>query len=89
MALEEFHKDATNTVSSTNGFTVEVRFGGGVLYRDHDGEIPIDSEWLAEPHRILLYLPRCGGSTRDRINRILPGVVRALEYLGHPVELWE
>ena len=39
---EEFKKTGINTVTSANGFTVEVRLRGGVLYCDDQGEICID-----------------------------------------------
>jgi hypothetical protein len=52
---EEFKKTGMNTVTSANGFTVEVKLPGGVLYRDDQGEIRIDSECLVDPHGIVLY----------------------------------
>ena len=41
---QEFQKTGPNTVASVQGFTVEVKFAGGVLYRHNDTEVIIDSE---------------------------------------------
>ena len=85
---EEFKKTGTNTVTSANGFTVEVRLRGGVLYRDDQGEIRIDSEWLVNPHRIVLYTQSLEKKVpRARLDTILSNAARALEYLGHPAQL--
>jgi hypothetical protein len=85
--IEEFKKTAVNTVTSANGFTVEVKFAGGVLYRDNQGETRIDSEWLVKPHRILLYKRGFEKVTRARVDSIFSNAARALEYMGHPVEV--
>jgi hypothetical protein len=87
MMEEEFRRIGANAVSSACGFIVEVNPSGGILYSDNTGKIQIDSEWLVKPHQILLYLPK-PDAVRDRVNSILPALVRALEYLGHPVEVW-
>jgi hypothetical protein len=84
---EEFEKTKLNTVKSNTGFTVEVKFAGGVLYTDADGELRIDSEWLVKPHRILLYRPRRNPVALDHFQRILPNLERALNYMGHPPEV--
>ena len=85
----EFQKVGTNKVTSTNGFTVEVNFGGGVRYFDAEGEVRMDSEWLANPHAILLYKRGFEEvANTARIQRIFSNVTRALEYMGHPVQIW-
>jgi hypothetical protein len=86
---EEFKKTGVSTVTSTNGFTVEVMGLGGVLYRDDQGETRIDSEWLVNPTRILLYKGRFKEVPRARFETIFSSATRALEYLGHSVVLSE
>ncbi|WP_148664999.1 hypothetical protein [Sulfuricaulis limicola] len=83
----EFQKTGLNTVTSSQGFTVEVKFAGGVHYHDAIGDILIDSEWLVNPPRILLYRRRAYVSD-SRLNDVYANAQRALEYLGHRVETW-
>jgi hypothetical protein len=90
---EEFQKTGPNTVASTRGFTVEVKFGGGVIYRHGDAEVTIDSEWLAKPPGIILYKRSPANKGLDnmdqgRVDSIFSDVARALMYLGHRVEMW-
>jgi hypothetical protein len=92
---DEFQKTGTNTVTGRNGFVVEAKLAGGVLYRDSNGEIEIDSEWLVKPPKlgIILYKGSPGNRgldklERSRVDNIFSNVARALEYLGHPVEIW-
>jgi hypothetical protein len=84
---DEFQKTKLNTVASDKGFTVEVKFAGGVLYRDADGEVLTDSGWLVNPHRIVLYMPRRDQMAQDRFQQILPNLKRALNFMGHPPEV--
>jgi hypothetical protein len=85
---EEFKKTGMNTVTSANGFSVEARLAGGVLYRDDQGELRIDSEWSVDPHGIVLYTQGLDKKVpRARLDTILSNASRALEYLGHPVRL--
>jgi hypothetical protein len=84
---DEFTKTGVNTVASTKGFTVEVRLTGGVRYRDDQGETRIDSEWLVNPHRILLYKSGLEKVSPARLETMLSNAMRALEYMGHPAEL--
>jgi len=93
--IEEFKKSGPNTVVSTNGFTVKVKLAGGVLYCDSNGEREIDSEWLVKPPNlgIILYKGSRGNKGFDnmeqsRIDSIFCDTARALEYLGHRVEIW-
>jgi hypothetical protein len=85
---EELQKTGANTVTSTDGFTVEVKYAGGVLYRDGKGEAHINSEWLVKPHRILLYKRGFEEMAGARVESIFSNVTRALEYMDHPVEIW-
>jgi hypothetical protein len=88
---EEFRKTAANTAVSSKGFTVQWIPHGGIRYRDALGTLRIDSELLVKPQRVLLY-PQ-SASLRDmstsRQEELLANVRRALEYMGHQVELWD
>jgi hypothetical protein len=80
------------SVSSTEGFVVEVQ-SGGVLYRDASGEASIEFEYLGKPPGMLLYKPtqenkRAKDMDQARIDSIMSRVVRALQHLGWYVELW-
>jgi hypothetical protein len=51
----------------------------------------VDSELLVKPLRILVY-PNSGGlktMSDDQAEDIIKNIVRALEYLGHPFEIYE
>lgn len=92
---EEFEKTGANKVTSSKGFTVEVSVGGGVRYRDATSENYINSEWLLKSPGtgIILYKGSPGNKGFDemeqsRIDSIFSNVARALEYLGHQVEIW-
>jgi len=92
---EEFKKIGPNTATSENGFTVEVKVAGGVVYRENNGENFISSEWLVEPPKlgIILYKGDSGNKgfnkmEQSHIDNIFSNVKRALEYLGHRVEIW-
>ena len=82
---EEFKKTGLNIVTSTNGFTMEVKVAGGVVYRDNTGEYFISSEWLVEPPKLGIILYKM---EQSHIDNIFSNVKRALEYLGHRVEIW-
>ena len=83
----EFRKTDLNSVTSSRGFTVDLRFAGGIHYRDSASDLAIDAEWLLNPPRILLYRQR-GGSVPDRrLDEVYSNVQNALEYLGHRVEI--
>jgi hypothetical protein len=84
---EEFKKIGVNTVTSTIGFTVQIGPGGGVLYHDGSREVRLESEWLVKPSlRILLYTRGFEKAAENEI--IFSSIVRALEYMGYPVEVW-
>lgn len=85
---QEFEKVGLNKVASEKGFTVEVRIAGGVIYRDRRGENHIDCEWLVNPPGIILYERGFESKDRPDVETIFSNVVRALEYLGHRVEIW-
>lgn len=83
----EFQKIGVNTAASTKGFTVEVKVAGGVEYRDSIGNVAIDTEWLVNPPRILIYRKR-SDETDAYLNEVYSNAQRALEFLGHRVETW-
>ena len=85
---DEFTKTSVNTVTSSAGFTIQVKPMGGVLYRESNLEIEIDSEWLVKPPRILLYKKGFDNIDQSRVDSMFVNVSRALEYLGHRVEIW-
>lgn len=86
---DEFRKTGLNTVTSSEGFSVEANITGGVLYRDTQGdEVRIDSEWRVRPHGILLYTRGLKRLSPVALDKLLANVTRGLEYLGHPVEIW-
>gem|GEM_PF-4616912 len=92
---EEFRKSGANRVTSSNGFAAEAKLTGGVEYRDDRGEALIRSEWLVEPPNfgIVLYKNDPGNKGFDkidesRVDTIFSNVTRALEYLGHRVQVW-
>jgi hypothetical protein len=91
--VSEFQKTGANTVTSSKGFTVQVKPMGGILYHESDSEIEIDSEWLVKPPGIILYKGSPGNKgfnkmEQSHIDNIFSNVKRALEYLGHRVEIW-
>jgi hypothetical protein len=71
------------------GFTVQWIPHGGIVYEDISGHLRIDSELLVKPHRLLVY--RNSGSLRgassERQEQVLSDVGRALEFMGHQVEI--
>jgi len=88
---EEFKKSGINTVTSSDGFVVEVKFTGGVFYRDREREVYVDSEWTTKPHGILLYRTSndnkgLSGLTNPQIDAIFIKLIRALQFLGHRAE---
>jgi hypothetical protein len=86
--LTEFRKTELSTASSNKGFEVKVEFGGGVLYKDENYNVRISSEWLVSPHRMLIYLSSFRTIERCRREEVFSNLRRAVEFLGHPVELW-
>ncbi|MGA2788633.1 MAG: hypothetical protein ABSF60_14015 [Verrucomicrobiota bacterium] len=92
---EEFKKTGPSTAASENGFTVEVKIAGGVLYHDANGDFIISSEWLVERPKmgIILYKGALGNNGFEKmeatlIDSIFSNAMRALEYLGYRVEIW-
>ena len=86
---EEFEKIGPATVRSANGFTVRLPATGSVIYRDDQGEITIFTEWLVDPYQILICKKTKEKVAPARLEEVLPGVTRALEYLGHSVIMHE
>ncbi len=76
-------------MTSTKGFTVTFHPRGGVDYTDASGTIRVDTELHVKPLKLRLY--RESSSLRKmasaRADEILVNIKRALEYLGHPVEI--
>jgi len=88
MSTSEF-TFSQGVVTSVNGFTIRRDIGGRVIYRDGGQEIRINSEFLASPHGIILYGKKSQRLSDLQQRGILSNVVRALEYMGYPVELQE
>ncbi len=89
---DEFTKTGVNTVASSQGFAVEVKFLGGLCYCDDRNKVKIDSEWLVNPDRFLIHKPTIGDKgfetmDQSRIDAMLDNVVRALQFLGYQVEI--
>lgn len=89
---QKFEKSG-KIISSSKGFTVEIKIAGGILYRDSRGEFEIDSEWLAKPPGVILYK----GSRENmgfeemeqsQIDAIFSDVADALSYFGYRPEIW-
>jgi len=78
--------DTATRVTSSKGFLVEVKFGGGAVYVDSTGRIPVDIEWLGKPPGILIYTGSLHTQTKERFDEVLSNVVRALEAAGNHVE---
>jgi hypothetical protein len=88
---EEFRKTAANTAVSSNGFTVQWIPHGGIRYQDASGEVRIDSESLVMPYRVLLYPQSASlrNLSKSCQEELLGNVKRALEHMGHQVEIWD
>jgi hypothetical protein len=99
----EFTLNGKNELISVNGFTVKINGGGGATYRDVKGEVHIETEaQLNRPGYIrfkpplpgiLIYKPSLGRKGYEnldqaRIDTVCENIKRALEYLGHTVEVW-
>jgi hypothetical protein len=84
----EFQTVKPGTVVSTRGFTVGGTYGT-VDYEDPSGWLRIGTELLVKPHRLLVYRssPGLRETTRARQDEVLSNVKRALEYMGHQVEI--
>ena len=85
---EKLEKTGTYSVSSTDGFVVELQ-QFGVLYHDASGESVIGYSWLGRPSGITLHPGTLSahGLDQARIDLIIPRAVRALESVGWHVEL--
>lgn len=89
---QEFQRSGPNSVTSTEGFSVDVIPAGGVIYRGPDGVISIDSELLVKPtFGMVIY----EGSHANRglenkdsieIKAIFDRIAEALQFLGYRVE---
>jgi hypothetical protein len=91
---QEFQKNG-RVISSSKGFTVELRIAGGISYSDANGQKYISSEWLVKPLGIgiILYKGDPGNTgfeemDKARIDRIFSDIARALEHFGYQPEVW-
>lgn len=86
----EFQSLSPNSARSVKDFTVAWRPAGGVDYSDANGTVRVDSELLVKPTLGILLYPQSGdlrGMTKTRGDEIVTNIRRALEYLGHRVEI--
>jgi hypothetical protein len=85
----EFEKVGPNNAKSARGFGVVWRPLGGVEYTDANGTIEVVSELLEKPLRLLVYRGSAALRTMpdNQAEEIVGNIVRALEYLGHQVEI--
>jgi hypothetical protein len=86
--IETFQNSGVNIATSSAGYTVEVAPARGVHYSDSIGSVHIHSEWLGRPSGIMLYPPTPDGLTQARISEVLSNAARALQFMGHRVEIW-
>jgi len=82
----EFNRTGVNAVSSSQGFTVEARFAE-ICYDDAVGHVAIYAEWGGSPTEVLLSKRSLDRMATSRADTVLSNVTRALEYLGHRVEV--
>jgi hypothetical protein len=82
----EFQTVKPGTVISTRGFTVGGTYGA-LEYEDPSGRLHIGTELLVRPPRLLVYRSGLRETTRARQEEVLSNVKRALEYMGHQVEI--
>jgi hypothetical protein len=84
----EFQTVKPGTVRSTRGFTVGGIYGA-LVYEDPSGRLRIGTELYVKPNRLVVYRdgPDLKNATRARQDEVLSNVKRALEYMGHTVEI--
>jgi hypothetical protein len=88
----EFQKTG-RVISSSKGFTVELKIAGGIVYSDANGPKNISSEWMAKPPGIILYKGARGNKGFENmkqleIDSIFLNVKKALENFDYKVEIW-
>jgi hypothetical protein len=81
--VQEFSEPKQNLV----GFFLELRVGGGLVFRDSQGSVTIDSEWLVNPPRMLIYRRNLDRSNMSRAEDVLKKVARALRFKGIQAEV--
>jgi hypothetical protein len=90
---DEFTKTAKNAVVSKEGFSVEVKFAGGVVYREGDEEISIDTEWLVKPaFGMVIYKDSHAnkgleGKDQAQTDAVFDKIIRALQFMGYRIEV--
>lgn len=52
---EQFFRPRANVVASSRGFSIEVLGRAGLLYREGERAMNVDSEFLALPHGLQLF----------------------------------
>jgi hypothetical protein len=84
----EFQTLQSGTVVSTKGFSVGGTYGR-LIYQDPSGQLRIGTELLVNPYRLLVCRnsPDLRDATRVRQDEVLSNMKRALEYMGHTVEI--
>jgi len=88
----EFQKSGPNVAVSSKGFTVMRHSGGWIEYSDVSGTITAEWELIVKPSLGVLLYPRSGGLkslTPARADEVVNNIVRALQFLGERVELWQ
>ena len=84
---EEFSEDKINTIESNAGFVVELKFGGGIIFKDSRGSMAIDGEWLVNPRRMVVYSRKLDKFGSEYVSEVLDKVVRALRFKGIESEI--
>jgi len=84
----EFQTVEAGIVVSTKGFAVGGKYGA-LIYEDACGRLRIGTELFLRPSRLFVYRssPDLRGATLARQDEVLSNVKRALEYMGHKVEI--
>jgi hypothetical protein len=95
--VEMFQKTGPNTVTSDEGFSVEVLGRTGLRYTEGDRVMRIDSEFLVGPHGMAVFGPSVqaweppheGDAVDDGERaRILDNVRRAFKFEGFDIEVY-
>jgi hypothetical protein len=90
--MENFRKDGTNRVVSSQGFWVRIEPRFGVSYSDEEGLVFFDSGLITDPIGLVLYLSSTSNrgletANRDRAYRVLKNVANGLKFLGYRVDV--
>ena len=90
MPNERFEKNGTYSVTSTEGYSVELEHQRGVVYRDAERTVVIGHSWLGRPSGISLHPStlRAIGLDAAVVDAITARTANALQYLGYYVEVF-